>query len=113
MSQPPAIPNLAAELLGAPSLPESYMLDVERLHAACCEYHRTHGQQFFAFDWPDKNAKILAPLRFLLLIASDQPTRDFVKWIDERTQGRCTVLQLQALFACCGATYMLAQDNPS
>lgn len=107
-----AIPNIAAELLGAP-LPESYMRDVERLFAACSEYYRTHGQIFFVFNWPDEKAKILAPLRFLLTLTTDEPTRLFVKWVDERTQGRCTVLQLHSLFAVCGKIYVTQSGEPS
>lgn len=112
--KPPGSANLLSELYGQePS--ESYLHDALALDAACVEYFRTHGAQCCAFNWPSSKAYVIAPLRFLLLVAIDKPTRDFIAWLDERTQQRCTVTQLRVLFEARGEVQFLGrpQGKPS
>jgi hypothetical protein len=107
---------LVMERLGLDAPPESYIVDVERLNEACAEWHRQPGPLrggFLKFDLPD----LLAPGPLITGNLPDAIThgwaandaaKAFIRFVDERSGKRATLLMLQIVLL----LQQAAQDKP-
>jgi hypothetical protein len=95
---------LVFERIGLAAPPESYLVDVERLNEACAEWHRQPDAQrggFLKFDLPDLLAGPLVTGNLPDAIthgwAVNDAAKAFIRYIDERSGKRATLLMLQVV----------------
>jgi len=91
------------ELAGIDDPPAAYLEDIERLQRAASAWHRLHSAERgpLQFRVPDLRTGTLVTGNLDLAIpsgwAGNDATRHFLRFLDEQTERRCTLLMLQVL----------------
>lgn len=94
------------ERLGVGKPPDAYLDDLQRLQDACSEWHRLPDERrggFLEFELPDllggggvQTGNLPAAIDFGW--AKNDAAKDFVRFVDERSGKRATLLMLQVVF---------------
>lgn len=93
------------ERLGMGEPADAYLDDLQRLQDACSEWHRLPDERrggFLHFDLPDllsgcvQTGNLPAAIDFGW--AKNDAAKDFVRFVDERSGKRATLLMLQVVF---------------
>lgn len=82
-------------------LPPSYFHDASALFDAAQEYLLAHPGQILCFELPphilDPIMMPLGNLDALAKYALDDESAEFIRWLDQRTECKCTVFQFRVM----------------
>jgi hypothetical protein len=83
-------------------MPAGYYEACAELEAAALEYRAAHPRSVFLFrSLPDylldPECMPIGNMSELLQFAGDDETREFLRWLDERTGNKCTIFQFRVV----------------